>query len=823
MRTLPLLLLLLLPLSSQAQLLSPAEYLGDYPAQFTPHHRVLDYFKYVADNSPRVELVQYGLTNEGRPLMLAFVSTPENLKNRENIRQNHLKRAGVLQGEPDSDFSPAITWLSFGVHGNEAGATESSMRVLWNLANGKMDKYLQNNLIIIDPAINPDGFARYVNWYRSVSGIFSVPEREAREHHEPWPGGRVNHYYFDLNRDWAWATQAESRQRLLAYNHWLPHIHVDFHEQYPDNPYYFAPAAQPFHDYITAWQAEFQTTIGRNNSRAFDQQGWLYFTREIFDLLYPSYGDTYPIFNGAIGMTYEQAGHAISGRAILMENGDTLTLADRIAHHTATALRTIQTASQNAAELESHFAEHFRKTAQNPPGEYRSYLISYENGRDKLQSLIRLLDLHGIRYGALGQSRTLSGFDYRTGQNLSRKADARDLVIPVNQPKATLIQVLFEPETHVPDSLTYDITAWSLPFARGLQALALKTEIQPASPFVLDSPVWQQPRDEEAYVYVFPWKSYRDARFLGALLQAGLVVRYAQKPFTLQGHAFDRGTLILTRADNRKKHDFHRSVQRIAREQERDFYAFTGGFSDFGPDMGSESMHFIKAPRMLLLGGSSVDANAFGHCWYYFDQVLHYPVTVMETNKIGRLPLDKYDVLILPSGKYKPGEEELKKLQQWIAKGGRVILLGQSVASLAGKGPFQIKRKPKPQGPKSPELTFAERERSSIAASMPGAIISVRIDQTHPLAFGLPQPYHLLKFTPDTYEYLELGWNVGTTAASTRHYGFVGSKLEDQLNNALYFGEQNLGKGKIVYLPDTPLFRAFWEQGFLLMANAVFF
>ncbi len=823
MKSLSALLLAFLAFSLRAQISSPEEFLGDYPAQFTPHHRVVDYFEYVAGQSPRVMLQSYGFTLEGRPLLIAIISTPQNLEKLEEIRLNHLRRAGLAIGEPTDDFSPAISWLSFGVHGNEAGATESSMRVLWRLAKGDYDEFLQKSIVIIDPSINPDGFSRYVNWYRSVSGIFSIPQRSSREHQEPWPGGRVNHYYFDLNRDWAWATQFETKQRLMVYGRWMPHVHVDFHEQYPDNPYYFAPAAQPFHEYITPWQADFQTRIGQNNAGAFDRQGWLYFTREIFDLLYPSYGDTYPTFNGAIGMTYEQAGHGISGRAILMENGDTLTLADRIAHHTTTALRTIRTAAEQGADLEEQFARYFRQAVEHPPGKYKAYVVSYSNGRDKLQSLTRLLDLHGIRYGALGKSQSLRGFDFASGEDKIRQMQAEDLLIPVNQPKGVLVQVLFEPHTTIPDSLTYDITAWALPFARGLDALAVERELPLSQPFVLESPVWQQPRDEQPYAYVFPWRSAADARFLSDLLQAGIGVRFAERPFTLHGQKFERGSLVVSRADNRKLEGFHRKVQTLVKKNERDMYAFTGGYSDVGPDLGSESMRFIRAPRVVIPGGYGVDGNAFGHTLYFFEQVLHYPVVSVETTKLNRLPLEECDVLVLPSGKYAWNEGDLKKLQSWLMRGGRLILLGQSVRNFAGKQFFKLKAKNLPKGPGSPEISFAERERAGIASAMPGAILTVNVDETHPLGFGLGKHYHLLKYTNVLYEYLESGWNVGFTREDVSTYGFIGQRIEQELPNSFFFGVQPMGKGEIVYLPDSPLFRAFWEQGFVLMANAVFF
>lgn len=235
----------------------------------------------------------------GRPLLMAFVSTPGNLAKLEALRRNNLRRAGILEGAPDPALDLAVVWLSFSVHGNEAAGSESSMAVLHALAdsaNERTQPWLENTLIVIDPSVNPDGYSRYTHWHRQVSNRQANPDPATWEHLEPWPGGRTNHYLFDLNRDWVWQTQAESRQRMEVYNRWLPHIHVDVHEQGYNSPYYSAPAAHPYHPYITGWQRDFQVEIGRNNARYFDEEGWLYFTRQRFDLFYPSYGDTLPDF-----------------------------------------------------------------------------------------------------------------------------------------------------------------------------------------------------------------------------------------------------------------------------------------------------------------------------------------------------------------------------------------------------------------------------------------------------------------------------------------------------------------------------------------------
>ena len=298
-----------------AQLKTPEQFLGYKPGdRFTPHHRMVDYFEYVAAQNPNIKLIQYGETNEKRPLILAILASPENMARLEQIRTDNLKRTGILSGTPSTQVP--INWMSFNVHGNESVGMEAAISTFHTLAdpnNAKVQAWLKNQVVILDPAINPDGRDRYSNWYNQKMHTQLQPDIQSMEHNEPWPGGRANHYLFDLNRDWAWQVQVESQQRLKVYQQWMPQLHLDFHEQGIDNPFYMAPAAEPLHEQLTPFQHEFQDIFGKNTAKYFDQMGRFYFTKERFDLLYPSYGDTYPMYNGAIGMTIEQGGGGRAG------------------------------------------------------------------------------------------------------------------------------------------------------------------------------------------------------------------------------------------------------------------------------------------------------------------------------------------------------------------------------------------------------------------------------------------------------------------------------------------------------------------------------
>ncbi|WP_445664514.1 M14 metallopeptidase family protein [Fodinibius sp. AD559] len=550
-----LLLFLTLSVSVQAQsnIQSPSEFLGyELGSQWTSHYKVMDYFWHIAETSSMVEAKKYGESYEGRQLMLAFVSDASNMSRLEDIRKNNLKRTGLLDGEPSADTT-AIVWLSYNVHGNETSSSEAAMKTIYELVrpdNSETKSWLQNTVVVIDPMLNPDGRERYVNWFRQTVGEEFNAQVEAREHHEPWPNGRTNHYYFDLNRDWAWLTQKESRQRVAEYQKWMPHIHVDFHEQGYNSPYYFAPAAKPFHNAITDWQSDFQYTIGENNAKYFDENNWLYFTREVFDLFYPSYGDTYPIFNGAIGMTYEQAGGGYAGLGIQKPQGDTLTLTDRLTHHHTTGLSTVEISSKNADKLVSEFSDYYQTARNNPRSEYKTFVIKANNNPDKLQALFNLLEKHRIKYGKATREQTLGGYNYRTGETERIRVTEDDYLVSVHQPKGVMARIMFEPRPELADSVTYDITAWEQHYAYGIEGYALERQLEVEETFYskeeLDNTFGEPP-----YAYLARWEDLTDVRLLTDLLKNDVKVRFASEEFKMNDRMYGRGTLIIPRADNK--------------------------------------------------------------------------------------------------------------------------------------------------------------------------------------------------------------------------------------------------------------------------------
>ena len=796
--------------------LSPAEFLvRPLGAAFTRHHEVVGYFHQLEKNAgDRIKLQQYGKTNENRELLLAFISTPENLANMENIRSNH----EVMNKEEKT----AIVWLSYNVHGNESAGTEAALQTAFELVTKRQD-LLKNTLVILDPCINPDGRDRYVNWYYEQLGKSADLHSATAEHEEEWPSGRPNHYLFDLNRDWMWNTQKETQQRIAVYNQWMPHVHVDFHEQGMNAPYYFAPAAEPYHQVITDWQRDFQKGTGKNHTKYFDQNGWFYFTREIFDLLYPSYGDTYPTYSGAIGMTYEQGGSGHGGLMVINDDGDTLTLTDRLLHHHTTGISTVEYASQQSSELISNYNVFMKQDKRT----YKAF--AFTGNEDQRSALLKLLDAHQIKYYQ-GTNAPAKGFVYSKSSEGSLQVTEQFIVVHTDQPKGALIEVLFEPKTYLADSLTYDITAWNIPYAYGLEAIASKTKIPSRN---LNLTLRQLNRAVPgAYAYLLNWNGMNDARFLASVLKAGLKVRYSENPFEMEGKTFGRGTVIIARADNSV--GFEEKLMTIANETDVLLIATMTGMAQKGNDLGSSSVKLVHDTRIGMVYDDNASSLNVGEVWHFFDNEINYPIKKLKMDALQSSVLNELDVLIVPE-MWSVNDVSSDAVLNWMQNGGKVIALGNAAKLFVGKEGFKLKARedgsaakedPTSDGSKHEHahITYSQAEREMISNSITGAVFSCKLDNTNPLCYGYPETYYTLKLSGDSYDCLGEHGNAAVLGSNVRQLnGFAGSKALARQSNSLIIGQENVGAGCVIYLIDNPLFRGFWENGKLFMVNALFF
>lgn len=826
--------------SQNTPLQHPDQFLGyTVGKKFTPQHRVNAYAEQLARQFPnRVKVLPYGTTHEGRPLLTVVVASEANMARLEEIRTNNLKQIGLLSGTPTTPGGPPIAWLTYNVHGNEAVSSEAFMLVLHGLLNANdplSRKILDKTVVILDPCANPDGHDRYVNWYTQMAGVNPDPTAFAREHSEPWPGGRYTHYIFDPNRDWAWQTQEITRQRMALYQQWMPHLHGDFHEMGAESPYYFSPAARPYHEDITPWQREFQQVIGQYNTKYFDKNGWLYFTRENFDLFYPSYGDTWPTYNGAIGMTFEQGGGGRAGLALQKADGDTLTLRERIDHHVVASFATLESIADRGDQVVKEYRNFFEKAARTPVGEYKTYVIKTKNEEGRIQALTQLLDNNQIQYGVAGKSLKTQGFNYFSQKSEAVTVEDNDLVISAYQPKSTFLKILFEPKSVLEDSVTYDITSWALPYAYGLRTYGLKERLNPAG----------KPANPAAaavtgtpYAYLVRWKSAQDAAFLAALLKNKVRVRVAERGFKQNNDVFDAGTLIITRGGNERLGDrFHRIIQEEAQKQGVRLIAAGSGFVTEGADFGSGSVFALKAPRVGALMGDGTVPTAAGEVWHFFDQELQYPVTLLDASGLNAANLRNLDVLVLPNGySYSRilSDRTLGDIREWVRGGGKLIAMERATSAFADKADFGLAKKTdkgkdsKEKGKKDSDLmdslkSFGSRERDAVSDETPGSIFRVDLDKTHPLAFGYTNGYYSLVQNAYDYDLLKDGWNVGYLRSNNYVSGFVGKNAREKLQNTPVHAVQQIGRGSVIYMMDDPLFRGFWYNGKLLFANAVFF
>jgi len=621
-----------------------------------------------------------------------------------------------------------------------------------------------------------------------------------------------------MNRDWAWQTQKEMQQKLKLYNDWLPQVHVDLHEQEYDAPYYFAPAAQPYHEVITQWQRDFQIQIGKNNAKYFDENGWLYFTKQIFDLFYPSYGDTYPTYSGAIGMTYEQGGIG-AGLGIKTSTGDTLTLADRIMHHYTASMSTIEVSATNAHKLITEFKKYFDDNMKGVDMEYKTYVLT-SSDQNKIEAVKKLLDKNKITYG-IPNNTNFSGYNYYTNKTIGFTSEGYDIAVTTLQPKGRMVKVLFEQKSKLVDSATYDITAWSIPYSYGVNAWAVKENLQ------LNS--YTNPKAitavESNYGILIPYTSLNAAEVLANLLENNVRVRFSVNPFIYSGKTFGRGTLIVLKGNNTA--NWNDITNRTCSMYNVQPYAVQTGFMDTGSDFGSSDVHFIKAPKVALLTGNNVSHTAAGEVWCFFDTELNYPISQLITEHLEDINLSNYDVLIMPDGNYNVLDDEKNiadKLDAFVKAGGKLIATESGAAKLALMEWTGIKlEKDSAQNSDSIiQKDYGSAERESLTTFTPGAIYKIQLDNTHPVGYGYPDYYYTLKQDARTYTNFKDGWNVGILPANAYTAGFVGSKAKSEIKQGVLIGDKHYGSGHIIIMNEDPLFRLFWQNGKLLFANAVF-
>ena len=816
--------------------MSPDQFLGyKSGTQFTYHHRAVEYFRYVSENSPLAQYREYGTTYEGRPLCVCFVSSEYNLEHLEEYRKNNLIKTGLEKGTFTGNQVPFI-WLAYNVHGNESAGMETAMKTLYTLVErsvkGSSD-WLDSCIVIIDPCQNPDGRDLYTNRFRTTGNLIPNPDGNSWEHNQGWPGARTNHYMFDLNRDWAWQTQIETVQRIRLFNQIMPQVYADFHEMGAESTFFFAPGADPWHEVITPWQHEFHKLMGRGNAELFDENMKLYFSKETYDLFCPSFGDTWPLFNGAIGFTYEQGGGGFSGLEYKRRSGDTLTLQMRIDGHFLASMATLKVSYENRDSLVSEFNKYFSEAREKPSFKYKSVIVKGTNEKSNLEAMFQLLGKNQIRYAKAGSTgKKYRGFDYQANSEGEVTIEVGDILISAYQPQSHLFQVLFEPDSKSTDSLTYDLSAWAIPYLYNLRAFALQEKIDPDKESEETAVIKNEIPSFRPYGYLIKYSGFDELKFIAALLQKNIKPRYALKPFTIKGVSFERGSFIIARGDNKSlDSEFDKLVTQVADQSGIRLIPVTSGLADEGKDLGSMYSPLMNKVKAAILCGEGTSQGQVGEIWYFFERELGYPLSLINIENIRNTDLSDYDILMLTSGNYSKLSDTIFSFAR---KGGKVIAIENAISvfssdkSTALYKAVELRNSEKKAAEKKeksddPVLLkkFEDERRYTLSDRSASSIYRVRLDDTHPYTFGLGKEWFIIKRTSN-FPFLPSGSNIAYVLDHDPVAGFAGYKFREQVANTLVVGSERVGSGEAVYITDDPYFRAFWKSGRILLGNILF-
>ena len=838
---------------ANAPIRSPEQFLGyRLGERFTEYAIAVRYFDYLGEQSDRVTVDRYGETYEGRPLLQVTVSSPDNLRRLPEIkaRQQQLVngfRSAGTQVEGILNDQPVINSYSYNIHGNEASSTEAALQVAYELAvsdEPDIRNALDSSVVVMYICINPDGRDRYVYWYNGMARKTGGTDPNDLEHHAPWPNGRTNHYWFDLNRDWIWGVHPESRGHTAAYQQWMPNVHTDYHEQGYDANYFTVPGTTPRNLLLPDAYEGWADTFGRANIARFDAQGVSYFTRDRFDFFYPSYGSSYPSVMGAVGMLTEQGGIA-AGRAVETEDGYVLTLRQRIWDHFTTSIAQVKTAAANRRALLEYSLD-----AWNPLSSKQgttAYLIE-DDGSDYVHDFVRMLLLNGVEVERTTEALTATGMGYRQQAEERRTHPAGSIIIATEQPRHLFLNSIMSNQLEIEDSVMYDMSTWSAPLAYNLEAYRfaapLVVDTEPLTELTTSGALTGSTDPQRTYAYVIDWNQRQAPRALAALWEAGVRVRAALEPFTADdGTAYGAGSLIVLRGRNLERADtLSDLLQQLATDHSLRIHAFTTGRMRSGNDLASTRNYPLRTPRVAMLVEPPFDTYTSGQIYFLFDWETELPVTRIRASQLrqtavpkfgsryGYAGLDDYDVLILPDADDLDevfGGDALQSVQQWVSNGGTLVTVGSSATYFAGHeefGKLEVLKPEEDTTAAAATLTFTERTGYYGKQRVPGTALRAAIDTTHPLGFGLKPEVYTLKFGGEALtpaRQLQSVGRYGSDLTTLNAGGYADSTNLERLAGNTWAAVQPMGRGRVVYLVDNPHYRMFWRGPSRLMQNAV--
>lgn len=811
---------------------SPEAFLG-YPIgdHHTRYDRIVAYMEKLAELSPKATIYQYGMTHEYRPLIMLTVTSEDNQNNLDDLKARHLEV--VSTNSTVSDFSniPVFVNLGYNVHGNEPSSSEAAMLTAYTLVASQSEavqQYLDQAVIMIDPTINPDGRDRHSHWANMHKGSPMVSDPDDVEHNEVWPGGRTNHYWFDLNRDWWLAINPESRGKLKWYHEWYPNVVTDFHEMGTNSTYFFEPMKDnASKDPIMP--KENYTTLNEKFAEYYQEDlnkiGSFYFTKEVFDGTYPGYGSSYPDLQGGLALLFEQA--SSRGHKQKTSTGE-ITFAFTIRNQYATSLATIRASVENKETLHRYQQDFFQSALSNANrSRTKSYVFTGGDDENKTRAFIDKLLIHKVRVYETSKDITSGGRKYERGKSY---------IVPTNQPQYRMVQSTFETYRDFTDSVFYDASAWSLAnfyhmSYSGLSTAPLGNEITADNNV---TSVESFPRSD--YAYLIPWEDYNAMPLLRELQDQKVVTLAAFKPFSIGTNAgdqsFDYGTLMIP--VSKQKMDspaIHELLQSLSSKYAVQVYSTDGGYSNSGIDLGSRYFQPLRAPKPLMLIGDRIYSYEAGEVWHLLDQRMGMPITKVRLNRFNSIEWEKYNTLVLVSGSYHQLDSaKIQTIKNWISEGNTLITFRTATQWAIRKGLVQeklVKEEKKEEKGKAEvkRLPFVDAPQHRGKKAVGGAIFQVNLDLTHPIAFGY-QEENIPVYRNSTVWLAPSKNPYATVAKYTNNPHIDGFVIQENIDKFIKPSASivvsNVGGGRAILFAENPNFRGSWYGTNKLFMNALF-
>ncbi|HUG98642.1 MAG TPA: M14 family zinc carboxypeptidase [Gammaproteobacteria bacterium] len=673
--------------------------------------QIVAYARAVAAASPRVQLVEYARSYEGRPLVYLVISSPANVARSAEIQAGMAELAdprgldSARRARLVADL-PGVAWLGYSIHGNESSGSDAALAVIHHLAADRSEattRLLEELVVIVDPSMNPDGRARFVKGLAESRGTQPSVDDQSVLHAGYWPYGRGNHYLFDLNRDWIYARHPETRGRIKAVSAWRPLLFVDAHEMGSQDTHLFSPAREPNNLHLPPYRKELGELFATDQGRAFDRYGYPYYTGEWFEDWYPGYSDLWASLRGAQGILYEQARIAEDG---VQRPANLLSYKQAVHHQVISSFANLETLRRERSTMLENFSND-RAEVSSPRGPYgdRSFVILPTANGGRLADLLDLLRIQGFEVHRLERElRVGTAFD-QLGRELRNHAlPAGSIVLRNRQPEARLLAAMFEFDPRMSAaalanerervlkygrSTIYDTTAWNISMMFGLEALTvpqhLEAGLQPVDLDDATPAATVAGTGKQLIALAVSGADDRALAFAGRMMERGFYVRANGEPSRLDDHALPIGSIALTRNDNRGRDDWQDEARALARELDIVLHEVTHGRAPgVLADLGGRQWRLLTKPNIALLSRGRNNMLDFGATWYLLDHRLGIRHSHLDENRIDAFDLRRYNVLYLPErwGSTELPPALMAALGDWVRAGGTLVAVGNSARAL---------------------------------------------------------------------------------------------------------------------------------------------